>query len=154
MSTTFPQLLATEIAAVQRFVTLLSEEQLVLRNGQVDALADIIEAKGKLVDELTALGQQRHECLVQLGVAENGEAVERWLQQQQNPRLLQGWKTLQRLAQEAKSLNEMNGRCIALLARNNKQLLDAITGQQARGTFYGPDGQTASGSGVRISDSV
>lgn len=154
MSATFPQLLAAEIAAVQRFVALLGEEQRVLSSGQVDVLAGIIEAKGKLVEELTNLGQQRHECLVQLGVAENGKAVERWLQGQQNPRLLQGWKALQGLAREAKSLNEMNGQCIALLARNNKQLLDAITGQQARGTFYGPDGQTASGSGFRISDSV
>lgn len=154
MDTAFPQLLAAEIAAVQRFVALLQAEQQILQQGKVDELASLTEAKGQLVDELNTLGQQRHECLSQAGVAETREDIETWLNRQQNPRLVQGWKALQQLARDAKSLNEINGQCIALLARNNRELMDAITGQHARGTLYGPDGQTASRSAYRISDAV
>lgn len=154
MPATFPQLIVMEIAAVQRFVTLLGQEQEVLRTGKLEELGRLTEEKGKLVDELTSIGQERDSCLKQLGVTENSEGIESWMHEQQNPKLLQAWKALQSLAREAKALNELNGQCIALLSRNNRQLFDAITGQKARGTFYGPDGQTATSSGFRISDSV
>lgn len=155
MEATFSRLLAAEIAAVQRFVELLQAEQQVLKDGKVDELGAVTQAKRKLVEELNALGQQRHDFLAESGVSETRSDMESWLLRQQNPKLLQGWRALQQLAREAKSLNELNGQCIALLARNNRELMDAITGQHARGTFYGPDGgQTASRSGYRISDAV
>lgn len=154
MATAFPQLIAAEIMAVQRFVALLKEEQEALRTSQLDTLEQLTQQKGKLLDELSRIAEARHQCFVQLGITENKAGVESWLSNQQNPKLLQAWKVLQQLAREAKSLNELNGQCINLLSQSNRQLLESITGQQGRGTFYGPDGQTALSSGFRISDSV
>ncbi len=154
MNTGFPQLLAREITTVQQFVKLLGEEQDALSQGKVEQLSLLTEAKSTLIDTLSEISTQRHAFLTQAGVAETRADVENWLQKQGNPKLLQAWKALQKLAAEAKRLNELNGQCIALLSRNNRQLLDAITGQQAKGTFYGPDGQPASSTGFRISDSV
>jgi flagella synthesis protein FlgN len=151
-SPSFSQLLSAEIAAMQRFVSLLNEEKEALGGGRLEALSRIIESKGQLADELNAIGQQRRDCLLRLGVAESRDAVENWLQYQENPKLLQCWQALRQLAHDAKSLNERNGQCIALLSRNNRQLLDALTGHTA--AVYGPDGQTASGSGLRICDLV
>jgi len=150
----FQQLIASEIAAVQRFVALLKKEHAALRDSQFDVLEKLMEEKGNLIDELSRIGQERHQSLLLLGVAENREGVEQWLRTQQNPKLTEAWQVLQQLAREAKTLNELNGQCITLLSRNNRQRLETITGQHARGTFYGPDGQTSFSSRFRISDSV
>jgi flagellar biosynthesis/type III secretory pathway chaperone len=155
MSTpSFPQLLAAEIATMQRFVSLLNEEKAILGGGRLETLARVIESKGVLAEELNTLGEQRRRCLQSLGVEENKEAVERWLNTLEDHKLLLCWNALRQLAREAKALNERNGQCIALLARNNRQLLDALSGQKTISAVYGPDGQTASGAGLRISDLV
>lgn len=151
---TFHQLLSTELEAVQRFVGLLKREQEILKSTTLENLDELTAEKARLVDELTSIGQQRNACLAQLGVPESRNSIETWLKQQKNPGLSLAWKNLTHLAQEAKVLNELNGQCIALLARNNRQLLDTVTGQKARAILYGPDGQTANESGSRISDSV
>ncbi|MDR2625753.1 MAG: flagellar protein FlgN [Zoogloeaceae bacterium] len=158
----FAQLLATEIKAVERFVALLQEEQRQLRENEIDALENTTASKLQFAEELQAIGEARHACLRQLGLAcqddddqQNGrQTVEDWLIAQGNPRLLQAWYTLQNLARDAKSLNERNGQCIALLSRNTREQLDALTGRKADGIFYKPDGQTTVHGSFRIHDSV
>lgn len=151
---TFNQILATELEAVQRFVGLLKREQEILKNVTLDNLDELTAEKSRLIEELNSIGQQRNACMTQLGITENRDSIEAWLKQQKNPQLSLAWKNLTLLAQEAKILNELNGQCIALLARNNRQLLDTVTGQKARQILYGPDGQASNESGSRISDSV
>lgn len=151
---TFNQILATELEAVQRFVGLLKREQEILKNVTLDNLDELTAEKSLLIEELNSIGQQRNACMTQLGITENRDSIEAWLKQQKNPQLSLAWKNLTLLAQEAKILNELNGQCIALLARNNRQLLDTVTGQKARQILYGPDGQASNESGSRISDSV
>lgn len=153
----FAQILDAEITAVRQFVALLQEEQRQLRENEIDALESTTVNKLQFAEELQEIGKARHACLRQLGIAghdDNGLSVENWLIAQGNPRLLQAWHTLQNLARDAKSLNELNGRCIALLSRNAREQLDALAGRQAHGVFYKPDGQTTVSGSFRISDSV
>lgn len=152
----FAQALASEIGVVKQFIALLQEEQLQLREQQIEALENTSAAKSALAVELEKIGAARNTCLAELGLNAqiDGKAVEAWLAKQRNPRLLQAWQVLQNLARDAKALNELNGQCIALLARNNREQLDALTGRQANGIFYSPDGQAASSLKSRISDSV
>lgn len=154
MTNTFPQLLAAEIGAVQRFITLLKAEQEILRGNQLDALEKLMQEKGKLVEELGRIGEARQRWFAAAGIAENRENIEKWLQAQGNPRLSQAWQALQQLAREAKSLNELNGQCIALLSHNNRKLLETLRAPRAGVGVYGPDGQTSLGPASRISDSV
>jgi flagellar biosynthesis/type III secretory pathway chaperone len=156
-TTDLAQLLSAEITAVSRFVALLQEEQRQLRENEMDALENTTASKLQLAEELKAIGEARHAHLRQLGFVhpdDNGQHVENWLIAQGNPRLLQSWHTLQNLARDAKSLNELNGQCVALLSRNTREQLDALTGQQANGIFYKPDGQAVSSGGFRIRDLV
>ncbi|MDR1349517.1 MAG: flagellar protein FlgN [Zoogloeaceae bacterium] len=156
-ATNFAQLLATEITAVEQFVALLQEEQRQLQENEIDALENTTASKLQFAEELKEIGKARHACLSQLGLArqdDNGQSVEDWLIAQGNPQLLQAWHTLQNLARDAKSLNEINGQCIALLSRNTREQLDALTGRQSNGIFYKPDGQAAASGNFRISDSV
>jgi flagellar biosynthesis/type III secretory pathway chaperone len=152
----FAQVLASEIGVVKKFIALLQEEQLQLRDQQIEALENTSTAKSGLAIELEKIGNERNARLAELGLnaQTDGKAVEAWLGKQNNPRLLQAWRVLQSLARDAKSLNELNGQCIALLARNNREQIDALTGRQANGLFYNPDGQAASATSFRISDSV
>jgi flagellar biosynthesis/type III secretory pathway chaperone len=152
----FAQVLATEIATVQRFIVLLHEEQRRLREKQVEALEHVSNAKSELAGELEKIGAARNDCLAKLGLDAkgNGKAVEAWIAQQNAPRLQEAWRTLQNLAREAKSLNELNGQCIALLSRNNRERLDSLTRHQSNGVFYSPDGQTTHSGPSRISDTV
>jgi flagellar biosynthesis/type III secretory pathway chaperone len=148
------QVLATEIAAVQRFVALLGEEKEILASGKPDDLARIIATKGELADELDAIGAKRQAALAQLGIAGQREAVEAWLATAGDAGLQQSWRALQELARQAKALNERNGQCIALLSRDNQERLAAISGRAPQFSFYGPDGQTPPVTGPRIDDSV
>ncbi|MDR1889894.1 MAG: flagellar protein FlgN [Zoogloeaceae bacterium] len=152
----FAQALASEIVAVRKFIALLQEEQLQLREKQMEALERTCAVKASLAVELEKISATRNACLADMGlnIETSGKTLEAWIGKQNNPRLLQAWHTLQSLARDAKSLNEQNGQCIALLARNNREQFDALTGRQANGMFYSPDGQAASSSASRISDSV
>lgn len=146
--------MAEEITGIRCFLDLLAREQAALKAGQVDSLAELTIEKGRLIDQLTEIGSRHSASLATLGIAENKEGMLHWLRQHPSPRLQQSWEQLQDLAREAREQNEVNGQYIALLSRNNRQLFDAITGRQGKGTFYGPDGLTAGGSTFRISDSV
>ncbi|MDR2364592.1 MAG: flagellar protein FlgN [Zoogloeaceae bacterium] len=152
----FAQLLAAEITVVQRFIALLQEEQRQLRQNEIDALESTTKSKLQLAEELKEIGDVRRAYLNRQGFPRenDGHDVENWLIAQGNPRLLQAWHTLQNLARDAKSLNEINGQCIALLSRNTREQLNALTGQQANGIFYKPDGQAAPGESFRIRDAV
>jgi flagellar biosynthesis/type III secretory pathway chaperone len=151
----FAQLLSAEITAIEQFVALLQEEQRQLRENLLDALENTIASKLQFAEELQKIGAARHACLRQLGLADENvqQSVKDWLIAQGNPRLLQAWYTLQNLAREAKSLNELNGRCIALLSRNTREQLEALTGKTG-GIFYKPDGQTAVSGSFCIRDFV
>jgi flagellar biosynthesis/type III secretory pathway chaperone len=152
----FAQALASEIAVVKQFIALLQEEQRQLREKQIEALENTSAAKSALAGELEKIGAARNAHLAELGLdaQTDGKAVEAWIGKQNNPRLEQAWRDLQSLARDAKALNELNGQCIVLLARNNREQLDALTGRQANGMFYRSDGQTTSSGSFRISDSV
>lgn len=154
MSSTFPQLLAAEIAAVRRFIVLLKEEQEVLRGNQLDALEKLMAEKDRLIEELSRIGEARQGWFAAAGITENRENIEKWLQSQGNPRLSQAWQALQQLAREAKALNELNGQCIALLSHNNRKRLETLRSPRMGAGVYGPDGQTRLGPASRISDSV
>ncbi|MCX8145583.1 MAG: flagellar protein FlgN [Azovibrio sp.] len=154
MAQSLAQLLAAEIGAVQRFIALLKEEQEALRASRLEALENLTETKRGLVDELSRLGAARQDCFAAAGSAADRDGIERWLRTHPDPRLLPAWQALQQLAQEAKTLNELNGRIIAILAHNNRKLLETLRAPRAGIGVYGPDGQTSAGPASRISDSV
>jgi len=58
--------------------------------------------------------------------------------------------TLRELAAEAKTLNETNGKLIALRLQQNRKALDILLSAADNATTYGPDGQQQTGLGGRI----
>jgi flagella synthesis protein FlgN len=146
MSTSFAQILTLEIGAVQRFVSLLNEEKAALSRGRLEDLELIVAEKEQLAEDLERIGKEREACLEQAGIDRSEKAISDWLAQQPDVRAAQCWQKLQTLAREARTLNELNGQCIMLLARNNKQILDALTGKAGKSDdLYGSDGRSVGG---------
>lgn len=98
----------------------------VLRREQAALTAGDIDALAPLVAEKTALAEQ----LNRISAAEAA--------------LLRG------LASEARSLNETNGKLIALRLQHNQQALNVLLSAADAVATYGPDGQQRSGVGSRI----
>ena len=98
----------------------------VLRREQAALTAGDIDALAPLIAEKTALAEQ----LNRISAAEAA--------------LLRG------LASEARSLNETNGKLIALRLQHNQQALNVLLSAADAVATYGPDGQQRSGVGSRI----
>jgi len=140
----FATLVSAEIDAVKAFVTLLNEEAGVLRGNDVGALEGMTAAKEKLAGELESIGKKRETFFSAAGLEPNATAMERWLATQPS-RSAELWRELMHLAQTAKELNLANGQCIALLARNTRAQLSALTGQaDDEEGIYTSKGHTAS----------
>jgi flagella synthesis protein FlgN len=154
MNPALAEQLAREIAALHAFVAVLQQEQDSLRQGDMPALEAIVAEKSRLADTLETLGQTRQRGFAALGLANDKTAVTAWFAGQKDPALQTAWQTLLKLAREAQTLNQINGQSIALLSRNNRERLAALTGRLTRSHCYGPDGQTDQPPASRISDSV
>lgn len=98
----------------------------VLRREQAALTAGDIDALAPLIAEKTALAEQ----LNRISAAEA--------------------TPLRDLASEARSLNETNGKLIALRLQHNQQALNVLMSAADAVATYGPDGQQCSAVGSRI----
>lgn len=98
----------------------------VLRREQEALAAGDIDALAPLIAEKTALAEQ----LNRISAAEAAP--------------------LRDLASEARSLNETNGKLIALRLQHNQQALNVLMSAADAVATYGPDGQQQSALGSRI----
>jgi flagellar biosynthesis/type III secretory pathway chaperone len=159
----FARRVADEIQTVRQFIALLEEESRALQKGDVAALESITESKERLADVLARMGDARQKCMDALGFAHEASGVAEWLARQEGEageNLRVAWQTLMDLARAARELNLTNGKCIALLSRDTRARLEALTSAAPGTDCYQPGkGQTLStfsrvNAGVRIRDCV
>ena len=147
--------LADEVSAMVEFIKLLTREQQALSAGDTEALGPIGEEKATLVDRLNRLGEQRNKLLVAAGMGADRLGMEAWLAA--NPKdaaVRQQWARLKSCVNEARELNLLNGKLIALRLQANQQVLGALLSGQNQNNLYGRDGQPAQLSGRRIIDAA
>lgn len=142
--------IAAETAALQRFISVLEEEQKLLIEGDADAVLPLLEKKTGLITELGAAGEQREAALQALGIEIRKEAMEAWFASA--PADLQAhWQKLLELAQTANRINSTNGQLINTRLQYNQQALSVL--MNAAGNLgddtYGPDGHKTTGAGSR-----
>ncbi len=143
----------TEIAALQRFCTLLEREQQMLGKGEIDALLELVQEKNELAAALAAVAKQRVEALAAEGLAADRAGVAAWLAAQPSARRARtDWSLLLSLATQARELNRVNGELIQLRMQHNALALEALLGTTNSLGLYGSDGQSSLPSGHRISD--
>jgi len=160
MTTSLPplqSLLEQEGTVMGQFIQLLQTEQLALKDGKTDELEALDAQKAALVAKLNEQGELRNQFLRGAKLAPDREGVEAWIQA--NPKdfaVRQQWGRLKSAVVEARELNLLNGKLIAMRLQHNQQLLGALLSSSGtpQTNLYGPNGQPAQLSGRRIIDAA
>jgi len=148
-------LLARESNLVREFITSLNDEQEALKRGETDSLAPIAFRKTELVEQLNAAESKRSAFLQHAGHTGDRGGMLAWLARNQGNRAAaDGWARLMELASEARRLNDLNGRLIAVRLQATSQALGILTQQSQRSALYGRDGLTTPRTGSRIIDAA
>ena len=142
--------LEEEVGRLKEFIGLLQREQELLKQGDTDALLPLIETKTQLADRLATFARARETYLARQGFPAGRPGMESWLQRHGSDAQRQSWHALLQLAQEARDLNELNGKLIGLHMQHNQQAFTALMNATNRAMTYGPDGQQQAGLGGRI----
>lgn len=150
-------LLEGELAQMGDFIKLLTEEQSALTAGDTEALEALSATKVALVQTLNRSGEARNVALRSAGLENDRPGVEAWIRG--NPKDLavqQLWNSLKVAVVEARELNLLNGKLIAMRLQHNQQTLSALLSSSAtpQSNLYGPDGQPTQLSGRRIIDAA
>ena len=137
-------LLVRELSDLRRLCALLGEERKALSGVQSDRLPDISTEKSSLAAKLHQLETRRDELLTQEGFPKGRCGIEAWLASRANGDVERGrWNELLKLAAQARDNNEINGRLIDLLLKQNREALSVLLSGGAE-SIYGADGQQRS----------
>lgn len=149
------ELLERETALVAAFIAILGEQQEALKLGNIEPLPGIDQRKAVLAEQLNAIEIQRNGLLRQAGMEESRVGMSRWLASRAaDPAAAQAWEKLLQLAAEARDLNLLNGKLIALRLQHTNQALAALGGQDQQSALYGRDGQATPPTGSRVIDAA
>lgn len=142
-SSRFSDSLKDELAALHDFTAILQQEQQALVAGDIDKLIPLVEEKTRLAASLNLFAEQRQRLISAAGLPNDRTGLEAWLATQPlNTRDRTDWTKLLGLTGEAQTLNETNGKLIAMRIQHNQQALNVLLSAANQTTLYGPDGQT------------
>lgn len=148
-------LLARESDFVREFIASLNQEQEALKRGETEPLAAITRRKTELVEQLNAVERERHVLLQRAGHTGDREGMMAWIAGNPGERAAgERWGKLMELAAEARRINQLNGRLIAIRLHATNQALGVLTEQPQRTGLYGRDGLTTTRTGSRIIDAA
>jgi flagellar biosynthesis protein FlgN len=144
------QTLVEELAALERFHSLLLQEQEVLTHAHADKLPPLVEQKSALAGRLGQFLAERERSLTASGFPTGREGMDAWLAvQPEKQRLSEIWARLLHLAEEARRQQALNGKLIAIQLQHTQQALAALMSAGGHPLTYGPDGQQRVGGGGR-----
>lgn len=148
-------ILTREAELVREFAASLNQEQKALTRGEIEPLAALTQKKNEIVEQLNRAEKERAAFLLSAGHTGDREGVAVWLAANQGDRVAAAkWSELLKLATEAKRLNDLNGRLIAMRLQVTNQALGILTEQSQRSGLYGRDGFTTPRTGSRIIDAA
>jgi len=148
-------LLSRETELVREFIASLNGEQEALKRGEIEPLAAIGRRKAELVGLLNTAENERNAFLQQAGHSGDRDGMTAWLAKNRNDRPAAGlWAKLMQFVGEARQINELNGRLIAMRLQVTNQALDVLTRQSQRSSLYGRDGLATALTGSRIIDAA
>lgn len=150
-----PGLLQEELLQIEAFVALLHQEQDAIKCRDAQKLHTAISEKTALLESLNRLEATRNVLLSRDGYGTDRSGVEAWLASHdstgKNRKL---WSELLGQAKQAKDLNDLNGRLIAIHLQATQEVLAAISPPKIQTTLYGANGQVMTPTGNRIIDAA
>lgn len=149
------QLLLHELAGLDQLQHVLEKENQALAAGSTELLPPISEQKIACMKALEALEEQRRQFVGASASDKSArETMAAWLRGQPDKDAETLWQSVIEKSLAARHLHEVNGQLIVLQLGKTREALDILTHRQTDDSLYGSDGQSASGSGKRISDSA
>lgn len=130
------QALQAERAALQALLAVLQREQALLAEGEAEPVEEIAREKERAVHHAEALGAARARLAARPDPAQ-GEAA------------AQAWRALLEEARRARTLNEANGRLIAMQSGFARARVASLACASA-GAAYGPEGPIAPAGSTRV----
>lgn len=135
------QMLAQDTSTVAQLSELLQQERDLLPSRDHTLLSQILEQKTRLIEQLGQNALVRQQLLRQLGLAENAEGWDLFLQRNSlTLPLREGWQQLQAAFSECKTRNEINGRLISRSRQTLDQLLNLLRGKAPAANLYNASG--------------
>lgn len=155
-STSLNSLLAGELTQMGEFIKLLEQEQSALTAGDTETLESLSSTKVALAQALNGVGEARNAILKRAGLPNDRLGVEAWIRSNPKDVAVQRlWNGLKAAVAEARELNLLNGKLIAMRLQHNQQALSALLSTSSpQNNLYGPDGQPTQLSGRRIIDAA
>lgn len=136
---------------VNNLLEVLTREQSSLVIADIDAIETAMEEKSFLLQSISTTANSRYAILAANGFEANESGMLAWLKHQAQPVLLEAWVHFQKLINQAKEMNRLNGLLINKHFNRNQQLLNHLQGNSANGGVYGKNGQAKSQSSARSS---
>lgn len=131
----------SELAALDRFIKILQDEQSALVNVDIHRLVSISQEKSEQAEQLNQLARERLAAFAKRGVSGDRASVETWLTTQPSD-VKDAWSALIDRAKTAQDLNQINGKLIETQLQSTQQALNALTSAASQSTVYGADSQT------------
>ncbi len=144
-----------EIEALVRLVSLMEQEQEALKTAKPETLSTLGDEKADLIKRLNFLEMERIDQIGATPGSDPKSAMTHWLDgHPAEIRVKSSWHSLLELARQAKALNELNGKLVAMHLERTEQALNALTPQRSNSGLYSSSGQATGLSGSRIIDSA
>jgi flagella synthesis protein FlgN len=140
--------LAEECAVLDKLLQLLRQEQAHLVDADVEALSGLTGEKAQAAARMAELAKGRHRALAAAGFEASEAGMQAWIANA-NADEARAWNALLEQARSAKELNRVNGLLINQHMGRNQAALNVLQGGAQGGSFYGPNGQSATTFGSR-----
>ena len=150
-----PGLLQEELRQLEAFIAHLRHEQEAIKCRDAQKLNKAILDKSALLESLNQLEANRNALLKARGFGADRDGVDAWLDRHDSQgEARRQWSELLSRAKQAKELNDLNGRLIAIHLQATQEVLAAISPPKVPTTLYGANGQVSAPTGNRIIDAA
>ncbi|MBE0403366.1 flagella synthesis protein FlgN [Halomonas citrativorans] len=139
------RLLSDQQQRIDELVALLSNEQTLLTQGDIDgkALADTAEGKQALLADIERIETLRRNIQKRLGYEDNANGARLAAR---DAGCQTAWETLLEKSERVARMNELTGQMLSVRMKHNQEMLDYIR-RIAEKTLYKPDGRNSAQSG-------
>ena len=139
-----------EQKAARQLLQLLKEEQAHLVKVNIEQLGRMTEEKAAMATHMSALAMRRYTTLAEAGFDASEAGMRAWIDQADAPAVVaEKWSVLLGIATRAKEENRVNGLLLGQHMTRTQSSLNVLQANTQGGSFYGPNGQSATKLGSR-----
>ena len=148
--TTISTMINDDLATSRQLLALLEQESSAMQSRNFDLLAQLVEDKTLLLQQLRHSAETRSRWLSTMATSNEEQTWLQWLETLDQPALKTQWQQIKQTIEHCQAVNEMNGKVIHRGIRCHEQLLRLMRGNTTNVGLYNACGeqQSAAHSGL------